>query len=403
MNKRIFWALLLCIPLLSYGQQRNAKEIEKIIKSLTDVEAIQTGFAFQAGNFLKMYQLSEATPSLNELEKDLLSKYDFVGFGASMQNKPIYAYFVKDSENKRGLVGLDGKTIVPPLSGIIGNIPNGKDFGILMVGELSAATPADLLLTWGKLSRSKEAGMIGLFSALVIDAAKPSIHSAFPLDKYIFLSLGFRGQGQIKYDIFTLKQVGDDALWGVCDVKGKEIIPNKYTGFSRSTHFLDTENTGIWGKWKGTNEMDMTEALNYSKDLKAETQRRRAELAGTIGNVGEAMIATANTIETVQNINAEGTASDGTKITGDLPTQYSKWASLAERHYNSLTNLGLKGKNDGKDAGGTAGQGMSSSNYTQMKKSLREAQSEMKRIRQKAKKEGINIQKSEYEDIQVKY
>jgi hypothetical protein len=52
---------------------------------------------------------------------------------------------------------------------------------------------------------------------------------------------------------------------------------------------------------------------------------------------------------------------------------------------------------------GSSGKGVSSSNYTQMKKSLREAQNEMKNIRTKAKKNGIEIKKSEYEDVEVSY
>jgi len=68
-----------------------------------------------------------------------------------------------------------------------------------------------------------------------------------------------------------------------------------------------------------------------------------------------------------------------------------------------LTNLGAQVKKNGKDVGGSTGQSMSSSNYTQQKKALREAQKEMKSIRQKASKRGIKIAKSEYEDVVVKF
>ena len=60
-------------------------------------------------------------------------------------------------------------------------------------------------------------------------------------------------------------------------------------------------------------------------------------------------------------------------------------------------------KKDGKDVGGTTGQSMSSTNFTSMKKSLREAQKEMERIRKKAAKQGIIIPKSEYETIPVNF
>lgn len=87
----------------------------------------------------------------------------------------------------------------------------------------------------------------------------------------------------------------------------------------------------------------------------------------------------------------------------NFESQYRQWESRAKANYNSLTNLGYKVQKDGKDVAGSTSQSMSSSNYTAMKKTLREAQKEMKEIRTKAAKQGINITKSEYEDIQVKY
>ena len=88
---------------------------------------------------------------------------------------------------------------------------------------------------------------------------------------------------------------------------------------------------------------------------------------------------------------------------GTLESQYRQWESRAKANYESLTNLGARVKKDGKDVGGSTGQSMSSSNYTQQKKALREAQKEMKSIRQKASKKGIKITKSEYEDVVVKF
>lgn len=83
--------------------------------------------------------------------------------------------------------------------------------------------------------------------------------------------------------------------------------------------------------------------------------------------------------------------------------EYDRWQRVAERHFESLTNLGYQIKSkDGKKSGGS-GQGMSSSNYARMKKSFREAQNEMRKIRTKARKEGYTIQKASIEDATVKY
>jgi len=401
MKRRIFFMMLFVMAISTFGQQRTGKEIEKLFKNISDTEAIMNGTSFQPGNIYKTIILSESTLELNEIEKKLLNDYKQVVLMCNIASKPLYCYFVKDNEDKRGVIGLDGEIIVPPLSGNICNIPNGKNFGILLVGEISKNSVHEMLLEWGNIVTNRDFGIYGLFSAIIVEADKPSIKSLFPIDEYVFLSLG--SKGNTKFDIFTAKIVNDDLLWGIVDFKGKQILPNEYTGFIRKGRILD--NTGLWGKWVGTTEMDMTEALNYSRDLRADTKRRRVELANSLNSFGEAMMNTAQTIETVQGMTGSS-SSDGagdSNISGDLPTQYKKWASLAERHYNSLTNIGTRGKKDDKDVGGTTGQGMSPSNYTQMKKSLREAQDEMKRIRRKAQKQGISITKSEYEDIQVKY
>lgn len=86
-----------------------------------------------------------------------------------------------------------------------------------------------------------------------------------------------------------------------------------------------------------------------------------------------------------------------------LESQYRQWENRARSNYNSLTNLGSQYKRNGRDVRGTTGQGMRPSNYTQMMRSLREAQQEMRSIRQKASRQGISIPKSSYEDVVVKY
>ena len=93
----------------------------------------------------------------------------------------------------------------------------------------------------------------------------------------------------------------------------------------------------------------------------------------------------------------------GSQSGSSLPMQYSNWAKTAEKHYNSLTNTGVRAKSKGEDAGGSNVQSLSPGNYVSQKKSLREAQREMKSIRLKAKRKGIDIQKSRYEDISVSY
>lgn len=84
-------------------------------------------------------------------------------------------------------------------------------------------------------------------------------------------------------------------------------------------------------------------------------------------------------------------------------SEYNRWENLAKRHYNSLTNLGYRVKrNDGSRSGGTLSS-MSGSNYVQMKKSLRDAQHEMQKIRRRAAQNGVTINQSTWETATVGY
>ena len=86
-----------------------------------------------------------------------------------------------------------------------------------------------------------------------------------------------------------------------------------------------------------------------------------------------------------------------------LQSQYMQWERRAIANYNSLTNLGTRVKKDGKDVSGTNGQSLNGGNYVMQQKALRQAQSEMQRIRNNAIRQGINIQQSRYETIKVTY
>lgn len=71
--------------------------------------------------------------------------------------------------------------------------------------------------------------------------------------------------------------------------------------------------------------------------------------------------------------------------------QYNNRERRAQGAYESLTNLGSRNKCNNSEVSGSTGQSMSSSNYTRHKKCLRDAQNEMRSIRQKACKDGVNI------------
>lgn len=83
--------------------------------------------------------------------------------------------------------------------------------------------------------------------------------------------------------------------------------------------------------------------------------------------------------------------------------QYDRWANNAQSVYNSLTLTGSKTKTNGKYTSGNTNQLYSGPNYVSLKKNLRDAQYNMKRIRQEARRAGHDIPKSEYETVTVSY
>lgn len=133
-----------------------------------------------------------------------------------------------------------------------------------------------------------------------------------------------------------------------------------------------------------------------------------AQLADRIGQIksGGSNVGSQVPIESTDNIINDGLGNSDTKLqnhSSDYQTQYNNWARRAEKNYNSLTNLGYSATNKkGKKSGGTM-QSMSGGNYNQMMRSLREAQHEMERIRQKAARDGIKIQESPWETATVNY
>lgn len=82
---------------------------------------------------------------------------------------------------------------------------------------------------------------------------------------------------------------------------------------------------------------------------------------------------------------------------------YKRWENNAKSNYDSLTRAGIRAKQNGKDVGGSAAGSWRPQNYTGLKQNLRNAQNEMRKIRQEARRYGHNIPQSNYETITVSY
>lgn len=109
-------------------------------------------------------------------------------------------------------------------------------------------------------------------------------------------------------------------------------------------------------------------------------------------------------IRSTQNENTATVSVPSGKGGAYYQNQYKNWERRAEANYRSLTNLGISLKNKRtNERTGNTGQGMNSGNYVLMKKNLREAQNQMRNIRQQASRDGVTIPQSTWETATVSY
>ena len=88
---------------------------------------------------------------------------------------------------------------------------------------------------------------------------------------------------------------------------------------------------------------------------------------------------------------------------GNYQSEYDRWEQRAKSNYETLTNLGYSASNKRNDKSGSTGQSMNTGNYVMQKKALRDAQREMRNIRQKAARAGVHITQSKWETATVNY
>ena len=100
---------------------------------------------------------------------------------------------------------------------------------------------------------------------------------------------------------------------------------------------------------------------------------------------------------------ASYTSSASSVNAGNYQAEYSRWEQRARSNYETLTNLGYSATNKRNDKSGSTGQSMNTGNYVMQKKALRDAQREMRNIRQKAARAGVNIAQSKWETATVNY
>lgn len=156
----------------------------------------------------------------------------------------------------------------------------------------------------------------------------------------------------------------------------------------------------------------ISENLEKAKaDRKERRYNRVINVLNTVSTVTEVAAATYSAAtgmssENGFNHNVTQETSSGKSGTS-YESQYRMWERRAESNYRSLTNLGYSSKDKDGNLKGSTRKGkkktISSNNYTQQKKAFREAQKEMRQIRQKARKAGVKIPQSKWETATISY
>lgn len=400
----------MCITLLPlmasvHAQSRTKKEIVKLVKKAPrtdnfEFSSLGFGWKLVPYQFVSLKDLDKS--ALTEVENGLLSKFSDVAFCFN-GSKVHHCYWVKDDEGNTGLAKLDGTFLVPPVKG--GIFPSGRNS--VIVGEQSFATCTEWIKSWAECLINHNGIGIGHFSAVVDDIYSDKIWTIIHAGTYDDIMYARKGVGVNADYYFCAKIINDSLKWGIADHEGKLVIPIEHKAI------YNKKRAGSWligdvgsGKWQTTEEMDMADVENAVRNRMEIARQRRERMASILTAVGEGLMAAGNTMEEIQSAKNGGTAAEEKTSTvsgGSLESQYKRWEKHAQGHYNSLTNLGSRVKVNDKDDSGTTGEKMSTSNYVRMKKLLREAQQQMRSIRRKASKKGINIPKSEYEDVQVSF
>ena len=390
------------MTVMSFGQVRKSKEIPKLVKKAPRTEAFQFasfGFGWKSVPY-EFVSLKDLSPSdLNETEKGLVNTFSDVAF-CLKGSKVHCCYWVKDADGKIGLIKFDGSVLVPPLKG---NILQGTHPDRVVVGE-ETVNPNNWLEEYHSRLTTFSGRGLGHFAAVVDDIKdEKRIRATIPAGKYDDIMIGIKGSHTY---YFVARLIDSEMKWGVVDKNDEEVMPIQAKGIYKKKGAASWLYGNVGGKWVASETMDMSEIENMVRNEEMMAEDRRQQLAETLNSLGNTLQQAAVTVELIQQRTSGGDYADSSSSGsggGTLESQYKQWESRAKANYNSLTNLGAQVKKNGKDVGGSTGQSMSSSNYTQQKKALREAQKEMKSIRQKASKKGIKITKSEYEDVVVKF
>lgn len=256
---------LLCLISVTTGlaQIRTEAEIKKMIKK---GEANNPALLCEASNpwnnLSIKKEISLRNPiagfELNEIERILLKYYDNVVLSADVPR----GYFVT-IDNKIGLYDLEGNVIIPPIEGWPRTVPGTKSicFGDR---EHISAWEAYIKNARGKARRAYSGEFIAILS-------KETLEPIVPLGKYENINFTMKGLNCYYY----VNKIRNDSLkWGVCNLKGEELLPCVYG-------YVGVKN----GNFYGDNEKNMLDEMATLKKVIQKRQRNSQIIESTLNDI----------------------------------------------------------------------------------------------------------------------
>jgi hypothetical protein len=206
-----------------------------------------------------------------------------------------------------------------------------------------------------------------------------------------------------KYDaIINMCSTGDNDVAGAC-YNNMGVIYHKAGNLSTALR--------LFAKAKGYGVSNASQNIAIVESQMK--QERRAAWGQALSGIGNILgsVSGNTSYDLNNNINSySGSGSDnynsntgGGASASTYQNIYDRWERTAKSAYESLTRAGTRNKQNGKDVSGSNGGYWNSQNYVGLKQNLRNAQSEMRKTRQEARRKGININQSNYETITVSY
>lgn len=415
-NLLISMMCLLATCLLSHGQIRTEKDIKKMIsngivnkkKAIKDTEHEWNRLAM--GKEVSLKNQFKNGVSTTELEDSLLARFDNVVINSNFPK----CYFLIDGDNI-GICKLDGTIVVPPCPGVPRKI---KSVGGLRVGDTYSFE--DIYQYFVGRIGSKARGVGGCITALLDENTLDPI---IPVGRYTYILFTTKG---MKSYYYVAKHSEEGLLWGCVDSKGNEMVPCEYSSIKlEGGKFVGDNSVNMWIKMASLKK----DIANYNTKLNNAEMifvEKVGDILSTVGNgiikldaamreygVYE-MIANSNMYGNLNYLSTLSVPSSSGQISGmdgnkdrssrNYQSMYDNWERRAEKNYNSITVAGTRATNKktGEKSGSTGGS-MSSNTYVQMKKSFREAQRQMRQIREKAAGEGIVINQSKWETASISY